>query len=366
MITYYDLKRVNDSFEPQLTEVVTNIVHSGWYLLGDATKNFEHAFASFCKTGYCIGTANGLDALTLIFMGYKEMGFMREGDEIIVPANTYIATILAVLRAGLVPVLCEPCPETFTIDPKKINALITAKTKAILPVHLYGRCADMKPIQDIAYNYHLKVVEDAAQAHGAIYMGRRAGGIGDAAAFSFYPSKNLGALGDGGAITTNDKLLAETIRALANYGSVEKHVHLYKGLNSRLDEIHSAVLSLKLQRLDADNELRRTIARRYFAEINHPFVLLPQIEHWESNVFHVFPVFCQRRDQLKSWLKEHGVNTQVHYRTPPHRQDALKEYYSENYPITEQIHREELSLPIFPGMRDDEIQQVIDAVNSFE
>lgn len=365
MIPYYDLKRVNDSFEPELTDVVTRVVQSGWYLLGDKTREFEESFATYCQANHCVGVANCLDALTLILLGYRELGVMQQGDEVIVPANTFIATILSVIRAGLKPVFCEPSPDTFTINPVKVEQLLTSKTKAILPVHLYGQCADMEPILDIARNNHLKVIEDAAQAHGALYQGKRVGGLGAAAAFSFYPSKNLGALGDGGAVTTNDARLASIIHSLANYGSTEKYIHPYQGVNSRLDEIQAAVLSLKLRRLDADNNRRREIARRYMEEIVHPFILLPKVENWESHVFHVFPVFCQRRDMLQSWLAENGVQAQVHYPVPPHKQGALKGYNGFSFPVTEQIHREELSLPIYPVMTDEEVSRIIDGVNKF-
>ena len=366
MILYLDLQRINKSFEPQLSQELAKVASSGWYLFGEETERFEKEFAIYCDTSFCIGTANGLDALTLIFMAYKEIGIMQEGDEVIVPANTYIATILAVQRAGLKPVLCEPSPQTFTINPHRIESSLTPRTKAILPVHLYGQCADMGAISKIAKKHNLKVIEDVAQAPGAVYHNKRTGNLGDAAAFSFYPAKNIGALGDGGAVTTNDKHLATMIRSLGNYGTTEKHVHPYKGINSRLNEIQAAVLSLKLKRLDEDNERRRKIARRYLKEIDHPFITLPKIGNLKSHVFHIFPVFCQRRDVLQSWLLKNEIHTQIHYPIPPHRQGALKEYENSFLPVTEQIHREELSLPISPMMTDKEVKQVIDAVNRFE
>lgn len=365
MLAYYDLKRVNDSFEPDLTRVVTGVVQSGWYLQGDETRNFENAFATYCKNSFCIGTSNGLDALTLIFMAYREMGLMQEGDEVIVPANTFIASILSVMRAGLKPVLCEPSATTYNLNPAKIRPLINSRTRAVLAVHLYGQCADMEPIQEIAFRHNLKVVEDAAQAPGALYKGRRVGGLSNAAAFSFYPSKNIGALGDAGAVTTNDKSLAAVVRSLANYGSTQKYVHAYRGANCRMDEIQAAVLLLKLRRLDADNNRRRDIARRYLQEIEHPFVLLPKVDNFESHVFHIFPVFSQRRDMLQTWLARNEIQTQVHYPIPPHKQKALSEYADCTFPVTEQIHREELSLPLYPAMTDDEVTRVIETVNAF-
>lgn len=365
MIKYFELQRVSESFEPELSEAVNRVVKSGWYLQGKENAAFEESFAKYCGAGYCVGTGNGMDALTLIFMAYQRQHIMQEGDEVIVPANTCIATIIGVLRAGLKPVLCEPLWETCNMDPDRIEALITSRTRAILPVHLYGRCADMNPILDIARRHHLKVVEDVAQAHGAVYEGKRAGHLGDAAAFSFYPSKNLGALGDGGAVVTDDEEVAALVRSLGNYGSSAKYVYPYKGINSRLDELQAAILSVKLRRLDQDNERRRCIARKYMNEIQNDLLTLPRVDKWEQVVFHIFPVFSPCRDRLQAFLAEEGIQTLIHYPIPPHKQKALTEYSSLSLPVTERIHREELSLPLSPLMTDEEVEQVIAALNKF-
>ncbi len=365
MIKYFELQRVSESFEPELSEAVNRVVKSGWYLQGKENAAFEESFAKYCGAGYCVGTGNGMDALTLIFMAYQRQHIMQEGDEVIVPANTCIATIIGVLRAGLKPVLCEPLWETCNMDPDRIEALITSRTRAILPVHLYGRCADMNPILDIARHHHLKVVEDVAQAHGAVYEGKRAGHLGDAAAFSFYPSKNLGALGDGGAVVTDDEEVAALVRSLGNYGSSAKYVYPYKGINSRLDELQAVILSVKLRRLDQDNERRRCIARKYMNEIQNDLLTLPRVDQWEQVVFHIFPVFSPCRDRLQAFLAEEGIQTLIHYPIPPHKQKALAEYSSLSLPVTERIHREELSLPLSPLMTDEEVEQVIAALNKF-
>ncbi|WP_303208159.1 DegT/DnrJ/EryC1/StrS family aminotransferase [Bacteroides oleiciplenus] len=379
MIKYLDLQKINASFEPELSDALLRVSRSGWYLHGEATARFEQEFADFCGTAHCIGTGNGLDALTLIFLAYRELGVMNAGDEVIVPANTYIATILSILHAGLKPVLCEPLPETCNIDVIHAETLITQRTRAILPVHLYGRLADMQGVYDLAARYGLKIVEDAAQAHGAIYdkvlPGKekqllRAGNLSDAAAFSFYPAKNLGALGDGGAITTHDTSLAAIVRFIANYGSTEKYVHLYQGINSRLDELQAAVLSVKLPRLDKDNVRRREIAQLYKENIHWKYPKLQCTvsteDIKESNVFHIFPVFSPRRDELQHYLTAHNIHSQIHYPIPPHRQKALiQEYGMQQLPITEHIHNEELSLPISPLLTNEEVGQVIDCINSF-
>lgn len=325
MIKYLDLQKINASFEPELSDALLRVSHSGWYLHGEATARFEEEFAAYCGTSYCVGTGNGLDALTLIFLTYRELGVMNAGDEVIVPANTYIATLLSILRAGLKPMLCEPSFETCNIDAAYAETLITPRTRAILPVHLYGRLADMKEICKLANRYGLKVIEDAAQAHGAVWNkglpGKgnhplRAGNLGDAAAFSFYPAKNLGALGDGGAITTHDARLAATVRSIANYGSTEKYVHRYQGINSRLDELQAAVLSVKLSRLDQDNIRRREIAQLYKEGIDWQRLELQSTVHTddinEANVFHIFPVFSSRRDEWQRYLNSHGICTQIH------------------------------------------------------
>ena len=340
-------------------------MRSGWYILGNEVKKFEQEFAEYCGCKYCIGTGNGLDALTIIMLAYKELGIMQDGDEVIVPANTYIASILSIIHAGLKPVLCEPQWNSCNIDPDRIEELIGPRTKAIMAVHLYGRCADIPLIEKIAGKYSLKIIEDSAQAHGAAIAGKRTGNLGDAAGFSFYPGKNLGALGDGGAITTNDKDVADAARAIANYGSHKKYANTYKGVNSRLDEIQATVLSVKLQRLDEDNARRRAIAGRYNAGINNRHVSTPMPFNSEEHVFHIYPIFSNKRDALQKHLIEQGIETLIHYPIPPHKQEALKEYSHQTFPDTERIHNEELSLPCNPAMKDEEIQAVIYAVNSF-
>lgn len=366
MISYLDLKKINDSFEPELSETVVRVTRSGWYLLGKEVENFERKFADYCGVSHCVGTGNGLDALTLIFMAYVTMGDMQKGDEVIVPANTYIASILAVLRAGLKPVFCEPRPDTCNIDPERIEELITPRTKAIMTVHLYGRVCEMDSINETARKYGLKVVEDCAQAHGVLYKGKkRAGNLGDAAGFSFYPGKNLGALGDAGAVTTQDGNLAARVRELANYGSSVKYVNVHKGINSRLDELHAAVLSLKLDRLDEDNDKRRKIASRYIEEIHHPDISLPFLGEPSAHVFHVFAILAKHREALQLYLRNNGVQTLIHYPIPPHRQEALKEFDNLSLSITERIHAEELSLPISPMLTEEEVSYVIEAINRF-
>lgn len=365
MIKYCDLKKVNCTYDNELRAAVLRATESGWYILGGECKAFENSFAGYCGCTHCIGTGNGLDALTIILLAYKEMGVMNEGDEVIVPANTYIATILAIMHAGLKPVLCEPSIETCNIDPDRIEEAITEHTRAIMAVHLYGRTADMEHINTIAKKHSLKVIEDAAQAHGALYNGKRTGNLGDAAGFSFYPGKNLGALGDGGAITTNDPLLAQTARAIANYGSTEKYVNRYQGVNSRLDELQAAVLNTKLPHLDAANDIRRAIAQRYLNEIHNPHITLPQPGKAEEHVYHIFAVMTPMRNKLREYLTGKGIETLIHYPIPPHRQQALREYSHLQLPVTERIHNEELSLPCNPALSDGDVTRIIAAVNSF-
>ena len=308
MVKYLDLKKINNSFEPELSEAVARVVRSGWYLFGKEVETFEQRFARYCGVGYCVGTGNGLDALTLIFMAYVSMGRMKARDEVIVPANTYIASILAVMRAGLKPVFCEPEWDTCNIDPGKVENLVSVRTKAIMVVHLYGRVCRMDEISRTARKNGLLVVEDCAQAHGAVYQGVKSGALGDAAGFSFYPGKNLGALGDAGAVTTGDKDLAERVRMLANYGSSAKYVHPYVGINSRLDELQAAVLNVKLGRLDEDNERRRRVACRYMKEIKNPEVVLLQMAtEADAHVFHIFTIFTPGRDRLREHLEHYGV-----------------------------------------------------------
>ncbi len=365
MIKYYDLKKINDRYEPMLTEAVTRAAQSGWYIRGKECEQFEQAFANYCGCKHCIGTGNGLDALAIILKAYCEMGVMQPGDEVIVPANTYIATILAIIQSGLKPVLCEPYAASNNIDTALIEELITERTRAIMPVHLYGLAAEMSNINAIANKHSLKVIEDSAQAHGALYNGKRTGNLGDAAAFSFYPGKNLGALGDGGAITTNDPELAKTARAIANYGSHKKYVNIYKGVNSRLDEIQAAALSVKLQHLDADNEKRREIAREYIDNITNPLITLPVADKEGNHVYHIFAITTPHREPLQQHLADNGIETLIHYPIPPHKQEALSEFCNLKLPITERIHREELSLPCHPAMSNDEVKKVIDAINKF-
>ena len=365
MIKYCDLKKITEIYEPQLSEAANRVIKSGWYILGNEVKNFEQEFAQYCGCNHCIGTGNGLDALTIIMLAYKELGIMQDGDEVIVPANTYIASILSILQAGLKPVLCEPSWESCNINPEKIEELITPRTKAIMAVHLYGRCADIPKIEQIAKKHSLKIIEDSAQAHGATINGKRTGSLGDAAGFSFYPGKNLGALGDGGAITTNDKALADTARAIANYGSQKKYVNIYRGVNSRLDEIQAAILSVKLKCLDKDNDRRRDIAERYNNEIKNSAIILPQTCNREEHVYHIYPIFCKEREKLQKYLYENSVETLIHYPIPPHKQEALKEFNSLELPITERIHDEELSLPCNPAMSNNEVTKVIEVINSF-
>lgn len=365
-IPFLSLKQINQAFEPQLSETVTRVTRSGWYLLGRENASFEEAFCHYCGARYCVPVGNGLEALMLILRAYRELLGWSDEDEVIVPANTYIASILAVTQAGLKPVLCEPSLSTLLIDVERIEALITLKTKAILPVHLYGRCCDMDAIQQLAAAHGLKVIDDMAQAHGVRYHGRVGGHLCDASGISFYPGKNLGALGDAGAVTTDDADLARVVRRLANYGSGEKYVNEFAGYNSRMDEIQAAVLTLKLPRLDADNERRRTIARMYDEGIQNPLVTLPSApKDPEEHVYHVYPIRCVHRDQLKAFLAQKGIETLIHYPIPPHKQQAFAQWNDLSYPITERIHREELSLPISPTLSDAHVKRIIQAVNQF-
>lgn len=361
MIKFLDLKKINERFRGEMDAVAKRLLDSGWYLLGNEIEQFESDFAAYCGVKHCVGCANGLDALKLIIKAY---GFGL-GDEIIVPANTYIASILAISDNGCTPVLVEPKWETRLIDEDLVEQAVTPRTKAIMVVHLYGRAMNMTKVWAVAKKYGLKVIEDSAQAHGAMFEGRRTGNLGDASGFSFYPGKNLGCLGDGGAVTTNDDDLAAKIRALRNYGSDVKYHFPYRGTNSRLDEIQSAWLGVKLPYLDADNERRREIATRYCAEIKNQLIELPSNPSDESMVWHVFAVTCSRRDELQKYLAEHGIQTVIHYPIPPHKQPCYAEWNRESYPITERIHREILSLPISPVLTEEEVNVVIDCVNNF-
>jgi len=366
MIPFLSLKEVTAQHGAEIREAVTRVVDSGWYLQGEENKAFEAEYAQFIGTQYAVGCANGLDALIWIFRAYIEMGVMQAGDEVIVPANTYIATIIALTENGLVPVLVEPKLNTLEIDDDLIEAHITSKTKALCIVHLYGRCAYTEKIGALCKKYNLKLVEDNAQAHGCLYQdGRMTGSIGDVAGHSFYPGKNLGALGDGGAVTTNDKALADTVRALANYGSTKKYVFKYVGRNSRLDEIQAAVLRVKLKYLVTDNQHRKEVAHYYIEHLDHPCVTLPDTLPMERNVFHLFPILCTRRDELHDYLEQHGVGTVIHYPIPPHRQECYKAWNAMQLPITEYIADHELSLPISPYLSLEDAQQVVDLINRF-
>jgi len=365
MIEFLDLKKVNAQYREELQEAFTRVLDSGWYIMGTELKQFEKDFATYCNTKHAVGVANGLDALILIIRAYKELGFMNDGDEIIVPSNTYIASILAISLNNLVPVLVEPNIDTYNLDPLNIESKITSKTKAILPVHLYGQLCDMKSINLIAKKHNLKVIEDCAQAHGAIIEDIKAGNWGDAAGFSFYPGKNLGALGDGGAITTNDDELAECLRALLNYGSHFKYQNLYKGVNSRLDELQAALLKVKLNKLDLETIRKRDTANRYLTEISNQKIVLPKVTDDFAHVWHLFVIRTANRDDLQKFLTNNGVQTVIHYPIPPHKQEAYKEFNSLSFPISEQIHKEVLSLPLNAVLEKEEVDNIIKLLNEY-
>jgi dTDP-4-amino-4,6-dideoxygalactose transaminase len=365
MIPFLNLTKINQPFEAAFHEKMKQFFEAGWYVLGKEVSAFEAGFASYCGTKYCIGVGNGLDALVLIFKGYIELGMLQKGDEVLVPANTYIASILAVLQADLVPVMIEPKLKTYTVDPHAVEAKITAKTKAIMPVHLYGQLCEMTTINEIAKKHHLLIVEDAAQAHGAEWNGTKAGNFGNAAGFSFYPGKNLGALGDAGAITTNDAALAEVLFSLRNYGSKVKYENDRIGVNSRLDELQAAFLNLKLPHLEAENEFRRRLAKRYLLEINNEKIILPQWDGTENHVFHLFVVRTQNRSALQEYLKSQGIETMIHYPIPPHKQKALFNWNNLSFPITAKIHDEVLSIPLNSSLSEDEIQHIIATLNRY-
>lgn len=366
-VKFLDLQKINAQYEPQLSAAIQKVVASGWYILGEEVKQFEQAFAAYCGAKHCLGVANGLDALILILNGYMELGRLQKGDEVLVPANTFVATVLAISERGLKPVFVEPDPVTFNLDPILLEAALTKKTKAIMPVHLYGQAADMAAIQAFAKQHQLLVVEDAAQAHGAYAGAQRVGSCGDAAGFSFYPGKNLGALGDGGAITTNDDELAQVVRTLRNYGSEKKYHNKYIGINSRLDELQAAALSVKLHGLDKDTQKRRAIAARYQKEIKNTLLQLPQ---WAtekvSHVFHLYVIRTTTRQDLQAYLEEKGIQTVVHYPIAPHQQKAYKAYNHLSFPLTEQLHEEVLSLPISPVLTTQEVDYVIQCLNAYE
>lgn len=365
MVSFLNLRSVNGQYRDELLAAVARVVDSGWYILGEEVRNFEGRFAEYCGVRHAIGVANGLDALTLTLRAWMELGVLAEGDEIIVPANTYIATILAISKNRLTPILVEPDRNTFNIDEIRIGENLSARTKAILLVHLYGRIGYSETIQSVADRHGLKIIEDAAQCHGALYKGRKSGSLGDAAGFSFYPGKNLGALGDAGAVTTGDDKLAEAVRILRNYGSDSKYVNRFKGVNSRLDELQAAILSVKLKYLDAENEKRRRIAGRYLQGIRNGKLVLPSCDSPEAHVWHLFVVRTEDREGLLGHLRERGIETLIHYPIPPHRQTAYAEWNTRSYPVTEEIHRTVLSLPMDPTMSDGDVEAVITACNAF-
>ncbi|MCR5765173.1 MAG: DegT/DnrJ/EryC1/StrS family aminotransferase [Treponema sp.] len=364
-VPFLSLKDVTTKYQNEIHEAALRVIDSGWYLQGVENDRFESDYAKYIGTKYCVGCANGLDALIWIFRAYIELGVMKPGDEIIVPANTYIATILAITENGLVPVLVEPDINTLQIDDRLIEEKITSKTRAITIVHLYGRCAYTNKIGELCKKYNLKLIEDNAQAHGCVFEGKKTGSLGDAAGHSFYPGKNLGALGDAGGVTTNDDALAKAIRSLANYGSAKKYVFQYTGRNSRLDEIQAAILDVKLKHLDEDIELRKSVARRYIDGIKNPKITLPQIPDWKQHVFHIFPILCEKRDELQKYLESKEIGTNIHYPIPPHKQECYKEWNNIILPVTDRIHREELSLPMSPCLTDEQVEYVISAINEW-
>ncbi len=363
-VPFLSLKEITDKNLDEIKEAMNRVIDSGWYLQGNENKKFEEDYSKYIGTKHCIGVANGLDALILIFRAYIELGLMKPGDEVIVPANTYIASILAISENGLVPILVEPDIETLEINPEKIEEAITSRTKAILIVHLYGLCAYTEKIGELCKKYNLRLVEDNAQAHGCRFNDQRTGSIGDGA-HSFYPGKNLGALGDAGAVTTNDDDLAIEVRSLANYGSSKKYVFKYKGRNSRLDETNAAVLDVKLKYLDEDNEKRKAVAKQYIEKITNPLVRLPKYPKANENVFHVFPVLVEDRDEFQKYLADNEIQTIIHYPIPPHKQEAYKEWNNRSYPITEKIHEQELSLPISPTLKQEQVDYVIEVINNW-
>ncbi|MDE9444687.1 DegT/DnrJ/EryC1/StrS family aminotransferase [Xenorhabdus bovienii] len=366
MVNFLDLKLINKQYESEIKEACTRVIDSGWYIMGNELTQFERDFAAYCETDFCVGVANGLDALTLTLRAWKELGKIKDGDEIIVPANTFIASVLSITENRLVPIFVEPDEKTYNLDPNLIEAAITPKTKAILVVHLYGQIAEMPHILDIAKRNNLMVLEDAAQAHGATLNDRKAGSWGDAAGFSFYPGKNLGALGDAGAITTSDPELTKTIRALGNYGSEKRYHNIYQGTNSRLDEIQAAILSIKLKYLNQQNQNRQEIAQYYLNNIDNTNIILPIAPKESKNhVWHIFAIRTKERKKLQEHLSKYDIQTLVHYPIPPHKQKAYYNYNSLSFPITESIHETILSLPISPVMSETQINKVIQICNEF-
>jgi dTDP-4-amino-4,6-dideoxygalactose transaminase len=365
-VPFLDLKQVNARYAGELKAAAARVIDSGWYVLGDEVAAFEREFAAYCGVRHAVGVGNGLDALVLIFRAYKELGLLREGDEVLLPGNTFIASFFAISENRLVPVPVEPDMHSFNLDPAHIEAAIGSRTRAILAVHLYGQLADMTALRKLARKHDLLLIEDAAQAHGARDEKRKTGAFGDAAAFSFFPAKNLGALGDGGAVVTNDAVLAKRIATLRNYGSLVKYEHLHQGINSRLDEMQAALLRVKLLHIDTEIAARRSVARRYRSGIRHPLIRLPNLAREDRHAWHLFVVRCAYRDALQDHLREHGIHTQVHYPIPPHRQPAYPALHHCHLPLTDQLHDEVLSLPLSPALGIEAIDHVIAACNAFE
>jgi len=365
MIKFLDLQQVTAMHSGEISSAVKRVVDSGRYLNGEENERFERNYSDYIGAKHTIGVANGLDALYLILKGYIVMGIMKPGDEVIVPANTFIASILAITQNELVPVFIDPDIETYQIDDSRIENAITKRTRAILIVHLYGQCAYTERIGLICEKYNLKLIEDNAQAHGCLFNGRKTGSLGNAAGHSFYPGKNLGALGDAGAVTTSDDELDEVVRALANYGSSKKYVFRYEGRNSRLDEIQASILNVKLKYLDEDNAARKRVAHFYIDGIQNPVIVLPKVRDWEANVFHIFPIRCSHRDALQQYLSGKGVQTLIHYPIPPHKQACYRKWNNLSLPVTEKIHDEELSLPIGPVLADNDVLFTIDIINKW-
>lgn len=366
MIPFLDLKKINEPYEIAFQEKLKSVLENGWYILGKEVETFEKAFAEYCQSKYCIGVGNGFDALVLIFKGYIELGKLKKGDEVIVPANTYIASILAILQADLVPVLIEPRLETYNINPDLIPEKITPKTKAILAVHLYGQLAEMDKINELAEKHSLIVVEDAAQSHGVEKnLKSKIYNLKSAIAYSFYPGKNLGCLGDGGAITTNDEALAKVLFSLRNYGSEKKYHNEFVGVNSRLDELQAGFLNLKLPNLDSDNEKRRAVAKRYLSKIKNSKIVLPFWDFSNNHVFHLFVIRTENREKLQEYLTQNNIQTVIHYPIPPHKQKAFSQWNNLSFPITEKIHKEVLSLPISPVLTESEVDYIIEILNQY-
>lgn len=365
-IPFYDLQREQLQYQEDLQQVVSRVVKSGWYILGKEKEAFEEKYADYCGTKYCIGVGNGLDAIRLILLAYMELGYISKGDEVIVPTNSFIASALAISQCGLIPVFADCNPDTYNIDRDTVEPKISKRTKAILVVHLYGQVSDIEELRQLADKYNLKLIEDAAQAHGALYKGKRAGSLGDAAAFSFYPVKNLGALGDAGAVTTNDKEVAEMILQLSNYGSSEKYIYKYKGLNSRLDELQAAVLSFKLDKLDEANDRRRHIAQLYQDRIKNIKINHPKVNNFESHTFHIYTLGVGQREGLMYYLSENGIFAQIHYPKCIHKQEAYREECQNLcLPVAERLQNQVLSLPIFPSLTGNEIDFIIDVLNKW-